>query len=227
VFTAFSGSHQDAIKKGFAALEMSNSGVWEVPYLPIDPKDLGRDYQAVIRINSQSGKGGIAYVMDQDYGFDLPRKLQIEFSQVIQGIADGTGKEIQPEMIKQAFDKEYLSEEGLAFVEHRTVPGGKGGGRNLDATIRVNGKEREVQGTGNGPIDAFVDALSKSLGVSIKVLDYREHAQGGGADATAVAYVEAKIGDRPPLFGVGVDPNIVAASLRAVLSAVSRAQRSR
>ena len=227
VFTAFSGSHQDAIKKGFAALEMSNSGVWEVPYLPIDPKDLGRDYQAVIRINSQSGKGGIAYVMDQDYGFDLPRKLQIEFSQVIQGIADGTGKEIQPEMIKQAFDKEYLSEEGLAFVEHRTVPGGKGGGRNLDATIRVNGKEREVQGTGNGPIDAFVDALSKSLGVSIKVLDYREHAQGGGADATAVAYVEAKIGDRPPLFGVGVDPNIVAASLRAVVSAVSRAQRSR
>ncbi len=227
VFTAFSGSHQDAIKKGFAALEKSNSGIWEVPYLPIDPKDLGRDYQAVIRINSQSGKGGIAYVMDQDYGFDLPRKLQIEFSQVIQGIADDTGKEIQPEMIKTAFDKEYLSEDGIAFVEHRTVPGGKGGGRNLDATIRVNGKEREVQGTGNGPIDAFVDAISKSLGVQVKVLDYREHAQGSGADATAVAYVEAKIGDRPSLFGVGVDPNIVAASLRAIVSAVNRAQRSK
>ena len=227
VFTAFSGSHQDAIKKGFAALEKSNSGIWEVPYLPTDPKDLGRDYQAVIRINSQSGKGGIAYVMDQDYGFDLPRKLQIEFSQVIQGIADDTGKEIQPEMIKTAFDKEYLSEDKIAFVEHRTVPGGKGGGRNLDATIRVNGKEREVQGTGNGPIDAFVDAISKSLGIQVKVLDYREHAQGSGADATAVAYVEAKVGDKPSLFGVGVDPNIVAASLRAIVSAVNRAQRSK
>ena len=227
VFTAFSGSHQDAIKKGFAALEKSNSGIWEVPYLPIDPKDLGRDYQAVIRINSQSGKGGIAYVMDQDYGFDLPRKLQIEFSQVIQGIADLTGKEIQPEMIKTAFDKEYLADDGIAFVEHRTVPGGKGGERNLDATIRVDGKEREVQGTGNGPIDAFVDAISRNLGLKVTVLDYREHAQGSGADATAVAYVEAKIGDKPPLFGVGVDPNIVAASLRAIVSAVNRAQRLR
>ena len=227
VFTAFSGSHQDAIKKGFAALEKSNSGIWEVPYLPIDPKDLGRDYQAVIRINSQSGKGGVAYVMQQDYGFDMPRKLQIEFSQVIQDIADNTGKEIQPSTIKTAFDKEYLSEDGLAFVEHRTVPGGKGGGRNLDATIRVDGKEREVRGTGNGPIDAFVDAISKDLGISVKVLDYREHAVGTGADANAVAYVEAKIGDGPPLFGVGIDPNIVAASLRAVVSAVNRARRSK
>jgi 2-isopropylmalate synthase len=226
VFTAFSGSHQDAIKKGFAALEKSNSGIWEVPYLPIDPKDLGRDYQAVIRINSQSGKGGVAYVMDQDYGFDLPRKLQIEFSQVIQNIADGTGKEIHPSTIKEAFDKEYLAEDGLAFVEHRTVPSGKGGSRALSAVISVDGKEREVNGNGNGPIDAFVDALSKALGVSIKVLDYREHAQGSGADATAVAYVEAKIGDSVPLFGVGVDPNIVAASLRAVVSAVNRAKRS-
>ena len=227
VFTAFSGSHQDAIKKGFAALEKSNTGIWEVPYLPIDPKDLGRDYQAVIRINSQSGKGGIAYVMDQDYGFDLPRKLQIEFSQVIQSLADDTGKEIQPTMIKTAFDREYLSEDDVAFVEHRTVPGAKGSGRNLDAVIRVKGKEREVRGVGNGPIDAFVDAISKDLGITVKVLDYREHAQGTGADATAVAYVEAKIGDKPPLFGVGVDPNIVAASLRAVVSAVNRARRSR
>jgi 2-isopropylmalate synthase len=225
VFTAFSGSHQDAIKKGFAALEKSNTGIWEVPYLPIDPKDLGRDYQAVIRINSQSGKGGVAYVMQQDYGFDLPRKLQIEFSQVVQDIADSTGKEIQPATIKAAFDKEYLAEDGLAFVEHRTVPSGKSGSRSLSAVISVGGKEREVQGNGNGPIDAFVDALSKTLGITIKVLDYREHAQGGGADATAVAYVEAKIGDAAPLFGVGVDPNIVAASLRAVVSAVNRAKR--
>jgi len=226
VFTAFSGSHQDAIKKGFAALEKSNSGIWEVPYLPIDPKDLGRDYQAVIRINSQSGKGGIAYVMQQDYGFDLPRKLQIEFSQVIQNIADDTGREIQPSTIKEAFDKEYLAEDGLAFVEHQTVPSGRGGSRALSAVISVGGKEREVNGNGNGPIDAFVDALSKTLGVSIKVLDYREHAQGSGADATAVAYVEAKVGESAPLFGVGVDPNIVAASLRAVVSAVNRARRS-
>ncbi|MSP50265.1 MAG: 2-isopropylmalate synthase [Alphaproteobacteria bacterium] len=226
VFTAFSGSHQDAIKKGFAALEKSNSGIWEVPYLPIDPKDLGRDYQAVIRINSQSGKGGVAYVMQQDYGFDLPRKLQIEFSQVIQDIAELTGKEIQPSTIKAAFDKEYLAEDGLAFVEHRTVPSGRGGSRALSAVVSVGGKEREVNGSGNGPIDAFVDALSKDLGVSIKVLDYREHAQGTGADATAVAYVEARIGDGAPLFGVGVDPNIVTASLRAVVSAVNRARRS-
>jgi 2-isopropylmalate synthase len=227
VFTAFSGSHQDAIKKGFAAMEKSNSGIWEVPYLPIDPKDLGRDYQAVIRINSQSGKGGVAYVMDQDYGFDLPRKLQIEFSQVIQGIADSSGKEIRPATIKEAFDKEYLAEDDLAFVEHRTVPSGKSGSRALSAVIRLGGVEREVKGNGNGPIDAFVDALTKTLGVPIKVLDYREHAQGGGADATAVAYVEAKVGDSVPLFGVGVDPNIVAASLRAVVSAVNRARRSR
>jgi len=226
VFTAFSGSHQDAIKKGFAALEKSNSGIWEVPYLPIDPKDLGRDYQAVIRINSQSGKGGIAYVMQQDYGFDLPRKLQIEFSQVIQDIADTTGKEIQPELIKSAFDKEYLTEDGVGFVEHRTVPGGKSGSRSLNALVRVDGKEREVNGVGNGPIDAFVDALAKDLGVTVKVLDYREHAVGIGADANAVAYVEAKIGDRT-LFGVGIDPNIVAASLRAVISAVNRAKRKR
>jgi 2-isopropylmalate synthase len=224
VFTAFSGSHQDAIKKGFAALEKSNSGIWEVPYLPIDPKDLGRDYQAVIRINSQSGKGGIAYVMQQDYGFDLPRKLQIEFSQVIQDIADTTGKEIQPDLIKSAFDKEYLTDDTVGFVEHRTVPGGRGGSRNLNALIRVDGKEREVNGVGNGPIDAFVDALAKDLGVTVKVLDYREHAVGIGADANAVAYVEAKIGDRT-LFGVGIDPNIVAASLRAVISAVNRAKR--
>jgi 2-isopropylmalate synthase len=226
VFTAFSGSHQDAIKKGFAAMEKSNSGQWEVPYLPIDPKDLGRDYQAVIRINSQSGKGGIAYVMQQDYGFDLPRKLQIEFSQVIQGIADDTGKEIQPAMIKEAFDKEYLAEDGLSFVEHHTVPGGgKGGSRKLSAVVSIDGCEREIHGTGNGPIDAFVDALAKDVGVQVRVLDYREHAQGSGADATAVAYVEARIGDGTPLFGVGVDPNIVAASLRAVVSAVNRAKR--
>jgi 2-isopropylmalate synthase len=226
VFTAFSGSHQDAIKKGFTAMEKSNSGIWEVPYLPIDPKDLGRDYQAVIRINSQSGKGGVAYVMQQDYGYDLPRKLQIEFSQVIQGIADNTGKEIQPALIKEAFDKEYLAEDGLAFVEHRTVPGGKGGSRKLSAVVSVDGRDREINGLGNGPIDAFVDALAKDVGVQVTVLDYREHAQGSGADATAVAYVEAKVGDGAPLFGVGVDPNIVAASLRAVVSAVNRARRA-
>jgi len=164
--------------------------------------------------------------MQQDYGFDLPRKLQIEFSQVIQNIADDTGREIQPSTIKEAFDKEYLAEDGLAFVEHQTVPSGRGGSRALSAVISVGGKEREVNGNGNGPIDAFVDALSKTLGVSIKVLDYREHAQGSGADATAVAYVEAKVGESAPLFGVGVDPNIVAASLRAVVSAVNRARRS-
>jgi 2-isopropylmalate synthase len=227
VFTAFSGSHQDAIKKGFAAMEKSNSGLWEVPYLPIDPKDVGRDYQAVIRINSQSGKGGIAYVMQADYGYDLPRRLQIEFSQVIQRLADETGKEIQPDAIKQAFDDEYLNaENGLGFIEHQTVPeGGRGGRRLLTASMRHHGKEITIEGHGNGPIDAFVDALRRRLRLDIAVIDYREHAIGSGADAAAVAYVEAKVGKGDSLFGVGLDSNIVTASLKAVVSAVNRAQR--
>ncbi len=225
VFTAFSGSHQDAIKKGFEALEKSNSELWEVPYLPIDPADLGRTYEAVIRVNSQSGKGGVAYVMEADYGFALPRRLQIEFSQLIQGRAEEEEREISAEEIWSAFQSEYLSEDGpIGFVEHHTFPDLEVSGlRDMTAVVTVDGERREIEGKGNGPIDSFVDALQKEFGIDFRLLDYREHAVGHGADATAVAYVEISGEDDQALFGVGVHPNIVTASLRAVVCAVNRA----
>jgi 2-isopropylmalate synthase len=227
VFTAFSGSHQDAINKGFKAMRQSNSGVWEVPYLPIDPQDIGRAYEAVIRLNSQSGKGGIAFVLEKDYGLSLPRRLQIEFSKVVQDIADREGKEVSSDRLWQCFSEEYLNGQGdLAFVEHETWPDARAGhGRLLRSTVRVNGDERTIEGHGTGPIDAFVDALRNALSIDIEVIDYSEHAIGKGADATAVAYVEARTADGTTLFGVGIDKNIVAASLQAVISAVNRAQR--
>ncbi len=227
VFTAFSGSHQDAIKKGLKAIERSNSRLWEVPYLPIDPNDVGRNYEAVIRINSQSGKGGVAYVMEQDFGLVLPRRLQIEFSGVVQRIADGTGKELTPDDIWQAFEAEYLApDRPFAFVDHRTVPDTHASElRRMTATIRENGSERTIEGLGNGPIDCFVDALNRNCGTDIAVCDYSEHAVGQGADATAIAYVEMRTGDGRKLFGVGRHGNIVTASLRAVVSAANRASK--
>jgi len=227
VFTAFSGSHQDAIKKGLAAMKQSNSEVWEVPYLPIDPADVGRTYEAVIRINSQSGKGGVSYVMETDYGITLPRRLQIEFSGVVQEIADETGRELTSQDIWRAFEREYLAaDDPFAFVEHRTVPDTHASERrNLTAVIRDGGAERIIHGKGTGPIDAFVDAMRQEVGVDFRVADYREHATGLGADATAVAYVEIHTGDGTALFGVGKHVNIVTASLRAVVSAVNRGLR--
>ncbi|GIL00001.1 MAG: 2-isopropylmalate synthase [Alphaproteobacteria bacterium] len=224
VFTAFSGSHQDAIKKGFAAMKRSNSGLWEVPYLPIDPKDLGRDYQAVIRVNSQSGKGGVAYLLEADYGIVLPRRLQIEFSQVVQEIADGSGKELTSHDIWQAFERSYLKAAGpFEFVNHRTVPDTHASEqRNLTATVKIDGEVRELHGGGNGPIAAYVDALARETGIEMRVVDYSEHAVGDGADATAIAYVEARAADGRTLFGVGMHANIVTASLRAVTSAANR-----
>ncbi len=222
VFTAFSGSHQDAINKGLRALRASNSGVWEVPYLPIDPEDLGRSYEAVIRINSQSGKGGIAYLLEQDYGMSLPRRLQIEFSRIVQQITDQDGKEITSKQIWEAFNGEYLAENGpVGFVDHHSLPD-RERGRVLDATISVKGEERRVEGSGSGPIDAYVDALSRTLGVGLDVVDYHEHALGSGADAAAMAYVEMRRADGKTLFGVGRDKNIVTASLKAVTSAANR-----
>ena len=225
VFTAFSGSHQDAIKKGFAALSKSNTGQWEVPYLPIDPKDIGRDYEAVIRVNSQSGKGGIAYVLLTDYGLDLPRRMQIEFSKVIQSKADETGKEILPQEIWTSFKSEYLANAPFEFLDHKTWPTASGHHRDIEARIKHNGVEQVIRGSGSGPIDAFVDALRKHCSVSVDVVDYREHAVKSGAGATAAAYVEANV-DGKPLFGVGIDANIVSASLSAVISAVNRAQKA-
>ncbi len=226
VFTAFSGSHQDAIKKGFAALEASNSRAWEVPYLPIDPADLGRSYEAIIRVNSQSGKGGVAYVLKADYGLDLPRGLQIEFSKLIQAIADTTGKEIMPATIWDSFRGEYLERETpLKFVDHSTWPDtGKAGGRAIDAEIVERGTPRRIKGRGNGPIAAYVDALARETGLALKVRDYHEHAVGKGADATAVAYIEAEGPGGETVWGVGMDPNIVAASLKAITSAANRAK---
>jgi 2-isopropylmalate synthase len=219
VFTAFSGSHQDAIKKGMAALAQSNSGVWEVPYLPVDPRDLGRSYEAIIRVNSQSGKGGVAYILNADHGLDLPRRLQVEFAAVIQKVADGTGKEITSDMIWRSFEDEYLAPGRIEFIAHTTVPEATGG-RRLDARVRMDGVERTIVGHGTGPIDAFVDALRRATGIAIDVSDYREHAVRRGADAQAAAYVDASV------FGVGLDANFVEASLRAVTNAVNRHMRA-
>jgi 2-isopropylmalate synthase len=227
VFTAFSGSHQDAINKGFKALEASNSKVWEVPYLPIDPADLGRSYEAIIRINSQSGKGGVAYILKTDYGIDMPRLLQVEFSKTIQQIADETGKEIQPTLIWETFRKEYLENRTpLEFLGHTTVPEpGHPDLRLIDAKVTVNGKEKKVSGHGNGPIAGYVEAIAKDCGIRIKVRDYHQHATGAGEDAQAVSYIEAETGDGQVLWGVGVDSNIVTASLKAVTCAANRAAR--
>jgi 2-isopropylmalate synthase len=220
VYTAFSGSHQDAIKKGMEAIEQTDGSLWEVPYLPIDPKDVGRTYEAIIRVNSQSGKGGVAYVMKAEHGLDLPRRTQIEFSKAIQQVAETEGGEVTPEQIWACFAEEYLRPGPLEILGHRSVEE-EAAGETLEATIRLDGGELTVSGRGNGPIAGFVDALS-DLGIDLRVLDYHEHAVTAGADASAACYIEAAIGDRV-LWGVGIHPSIVSASLRAVTSAVNRA----
>jgi 2-isopropylmalate synthase len=231
VFTAFSGSHQDAINKGFDHLrdqadragEPVDSYPWEVPYLPIDPKDVGRTYEAVIRVNSQSGKGGVAYVMKTEHQLDLPRRLQIEFSQVIQRYTDNEGGEVSPALMWSTFDSEYLGLiSPLALHEHRISDDGEGHDE-ITASVEVEGDRHEITGAGNGPIAAFVDALA-SVGYDVRVLDYTEHALTAGDDARAAAYVECTVGDRV-LWGVGVHSSIVTASLRAVVSAINRVNR--
>ena len=201
-----------------------------MPYLPIDPTDVGRTYEAVIRINSQSGKGGVAYVMETDYGVHLPRRLQIDFSQIVQGIADQSGRELTSKDLWTLFEHEYLPhgrrKDEWRFVVHRTVPDTHASEiRALTATLERNGERIDIHGRGNGPIDAFVDAVKRDLGIAVRVMDYREHAVGHGADAVAMAYVEAQVGEGAPLFGVGRHSNIVAASLSAIVSAVNRAAR--
>lgn len=225
VFTAFSGSHQDAINKGLKAMEDSNSGIWDVPYLPIDPHDVGSNYEAVIRVNSQSGKGGVAYIMETDYGVRMPRNLQIEFSTEIQKIADDSGKELSPALIWEAFNEIYLENETpYAFVDHlTTVDTHASEVREIKAIVRRDGEEIALQGRGNGPIDAYVSALKEDAGVDISVMDYSEHAIGEGASAMAIAYVEARTADGKRLHGVAKHPNIVTASLKAVTCAVNRA----
>ncbi len=225
VYTAFSGSHQDAIKKGMSAIRESNSGVWEVPYLPIDPMDVGRSYEAIVRINSQSGKGGVAYLLQRDHGLELPRGLQVAFSQLVQQVTEETGKELAAAEIWQLFQDTFLTPTTpYEFVNHRSRPDSHASERRvLTAIIRENGEEREIQGRGNGPIDAFVYGLAKISGTPLRILDYHEHAVGAGADAAAVAYVEAETPSGRKLWGVGKHPNIVTASLRAVVSAANQA----
>jgi 2-isopropylmalate synthase len=222
VYTAFSGSHQDAIKKGFDALKKRNDDFFEVPYLPIDPKDLGRTYEAVIRVNSQSGKGGVAYLLKEDHGLDLPRLCQVEFSRIVQEVADRTGKEMTSANIWSLFQETYLGEDGISLVDYTMLPEPRPGERRLAATVTVDGQKRKIEGVGNGPIAAFVDALKRDCGIALTFLDYSEHAIAGGADARAAAYVKVKTAGDDTLYGVGMDENIVTASLRAVASAATR-----
>ena len=223
VYTSFSGSHQDAINKGMQAWARKPEGeAWEVPYLPIDPKDVGRSYEAIIRVNSQSGKGGIAYVLKTEHHLELPRRLQIEFSKAIQEIADSEGGEVTPEEIWQAFENEYLTRAlPLELISLRHLEGEPGHDR-IEAALRVEGVERTIVGAGHGPVDALVVALAEELGIEVRILDYAEHAMRSGADAAAAAYIETAI-DEEVLWGVGIDESIVVASMRALISAVNRA----
>ncbi|WP_428838926.1 2-isopropylmalate synthase [Mycobacterium kyorinense] len=233
VYTAFSGSHQDAINKGLDQMKVDADAadtdvedmLWQVPYLPIDPRDVGRTYEAVIRVNSQSGKGGVAYIMKADHGLALPRRLQIEFSQVIQKIADGEGGEVSPKEMWDAFAEEYLAPvRPLERMRQRVIASEVDGGTDrIEAVVKIDGTETEISGTGNGPLAAFVDALSH-VGIHVHVLDYSEHAMSAGEEAQAAAYVEASIAGRT-VWGVGIAPSITTASLRAVVSAVNRASR--
>ena len=230
VYTAFSGSHQDAIKKGLEDLEKraAEQGIdvrdidWEAPYLPIDPKDVGRTYEAVIRVNSQSGKGGVAYVLKSEHKLDLPRRAQIEFSRVVQQRTDTDGGEITPEEIWSVFRGEYLDRTTPLELDSVHTSSAAGEKDRLTVGVYVDGERHELSGEGNGPIAAFVDAIS-GLGHDVRVLDYAEHALSAGGDAIAAAYVECAV-DENVLWGVGLDPNIVTASLKAVISAINRAR---
>ena len=226
VYTSFSGSHQDAIRKAFAARK--DGDMWDMPYLPIDPKDLGRSYDAVIRVNSQSGKGGIAYLLESEYGLELPRRLQIEFSQVVQAVMDDEGKELSAADLWHIFEREYaIGAASRAHVSHPVVTDRSGNTVGLSAEVSIGRRHFHIEGAGTGPIDAFVDGLATHVGATLRVLDYHEHAIGSGADARAAAYLELRIGaagdDGQTLFGVGIDTNIVLASLKAIVSGLSRA----
>jgi len=220
VFTAFSGSHQDAIRKGFA--QQKPDAIWEVPYLPIDPADLGRSYDAVIRVNSQSGKGGMAYLLEQMHGIYMPRRLQIEFSRAVQVMTDETGLEASAEDLYALFRREYLDVQApLRYVSHRMVSTDSHAAE-IELEMLRDGRPVHVRGTGNGPIDAAVDAFTRGLGIAVRVMDYHEHAMASGADARAACYVEVRVGDSPTGFGAGMDANIVTASLKAMVSGVNR-----
>ena len=220
VFTVFSGSHQDAIKKGFQAIKKSNDPKWEVPYLPIDPADLGRNYEAVVRINSQSGKGGVAFLLEKDHGVSLPRRLQISLSQRIQKLADDTGKEISSSQIWDIFEKKYLQPvNNYSYIKHSSSS--KDDLHKLELTMNMNNEETTIQGSGNGPIDSFVNGLSEKIGVEIKVADYHQTAISSGSDAKAAAYIELEK-DGKTFWGVGIHPNTTRASFDAIIVGLSK-----
>jgi 2-isopropylmalate synthase len=221
VFTAFSGSHQDAIKKGFAAQAARNDELWDVPYLPIDPKDLGRDYEAVIRVNSQSGKGGVAWVLEQDKGLKLPKRLQADFSRHVQALADATSRELDASDIWRLFRETYLARSGDRITLLDYEEGGPAGARTFIGHVEVAGERRSLSGRGNGLISSVLDSL-REAGVELEVIDYAEHAIGTGSDAQAAAYVECRTPEGDTVFGVGIDADVATASVRAVLSAANR-----
>ena len=225
VFTAFSGSHQDAIKKGLNELRNSNQETWEVPYLPIDPKDVGRSYEAVIRINSQSGKGGVAYLLEKDHGLSMPRRLQIEFSQVIQKITDETGKEISASDIWDTFQGTYFNENGtFKFLEHHINSSANKEGLQedeIEIKIKKGNETITIKGSGNGPIDAMIDALSANLELDVKIADYHQHAISSGSDAKAVAYSEISY-KQQSVWGIGIHQNTVIAGLESVINGLNR-----
>lgn len=223
VFTAFSGSHQDAIKKGFAAQAARNDSLWEVPYLPIDPADLGRSYEAVIRVNSQSGKGGVAWVLEQDKGLKLPKRMQADFSRHVQALADESSRELNAADIWGAFEQAYLPGAADRFVLRDYEETGATGERVFVGRVAIDGEERSLSGRGNGLISGVIAALADSTGPDLDVVDYSEHAIGHGAGAQAVAYLECRTGDGRTVWGVGIDSDIATASVRAVLSAANRA----
>ena len=216
VFTAFSGSHQDAIKKGLSAISQSNNPYWEVPYLPIDPSDLGRTYEAVVRINSQSGKGGIAYILEKDHGVSLPRRLQISLSTKIQKVADETGKELLSHEIWDIFDKNFIqgpNKAELISFELNTIDGEND---SIKVEAKLNQNKLEFSGSGNGPIDAMIQGINEKMGLNLSVTDYHQHSLGTGSDAKAVAYIEVSDGNKTR-WGVGIDENTIRASLRAIM----------
>ena len=220
VFTAFSGSHQDAIKKGFNAIKNSNDPRWEVPYLPIDPADLGRNYEAVVRINSQSGKGGVAFLLEKDHGVSLPRRLQISLSQKIQKLADETGKEISSSQIWEIFEESYLSpKNNFSYIKHESSS--KDEIHTLELTMNMQNSETLIKGSGNGPIDSFINGLSEKIGMQIKVADYHQTAISSGSDAKAAAYIELEK-DGKTFWGVGINPNTTRASFDAIIVGLSK-----
>jgi 2-isopropylmalate synthase len=224
VYTAFSGSHQDAIKKGMYAQQRSQSELWDVPYLAIDPMDVGRTYQAIIRVNSQSGKGGVSYLMENEHHLELPRGLQIDFAQKVQAVTDARGGEVTPAELMEIFREHYLDVERpyeLVSYVHSS-----GDGDQLALRLLVDDEEQEVEGVGNGPIAALADAFEHSFGITIRIRDYHEHAMGDGTNANAAAYVAVDVDDEA-VWGVGLHSSVATASLRAVINAVNRAHAAR